>query len=98
VSRYYDRDGKPMDMMAWARTFEDNAYRTVEQTDLPNGVLVSTVWLGLDHQFGDGPPLIFETMVFGDRESGRDLAQERYSTLDEARAGHAAMVKEWSER
>jgi len=49
---------------------------------------VSTIWLGLNHQWGDGPPLIFETMVFG---GGLDQEQERYSTESEALVGHAAM-------
>lgn len=26
--------------------------------------IVSTVDLGLDHSFGDGPPLYYETMIF----------------------------------
>ncbi|MDX1247536.1 hypothetical protein GHK05_20720 [Sinorhizobium meliloti] len=53
---------------------------------------VSTVFLGLDHQFGRGPPLLFETMAF--RKGGGDCEQcERYSTWDDAEAGHAAMVR-----
>lgn len=63
-------------------------------TTLPGGARVSTVWLGLDHQFGDGPPLIFETMVFP-AESSMDLDCERYSTEEEAKAGHSAMVEKW---
>ena len=43
--------------------------------------LVSTVFLGLDHQYGDGPPLIFETMIFGGREDGY---QDRCTTRQEA--------------
>lgn len=50
---------------------------------------VSTVFLGLDHSFGDGPPILFETMVFyGD--SG-DYT-ERYATWDEAVKGHVEIV------
>jgi len=55
-------------------------------------VNVSTVWLGLDHQWGDGPPLIFETMVFGGRGKLAD-AQQRYATREQALAGHAEMVR-----
>lgn len=89
MSGYFDRNGKPMELMEWARAFEDGAGRVVERTELPGDVSVSTVWLGLDHQFGAGPPLIFETMVFGGDLDGE---QERYSTEAEARTGHAAMV------
>ena len=51
---------------------------------------VSTVFLGLDYSYGDGPPLIFETMIFGG-DYGQH--QWRYSTYDEAEAGHAAVVE-----
>lgn len=49
------------------------------------GTEVSTVWLGLDHGFGYGPPLIFETMIFGGEH---DNDTWRYATLDEALEGH----------
>lgn len=95
--RYFDREGQPLDLHEWGAKFEDWEYKQVEKTNLPCG-LVSTVWLGLDHQYGDGPPLIFETMFFanpGENDTDDDLT-ERYSTLDEARAGHAAMVERLS--
>lgn len=54
-----------------------------------NGVMVSTVFLSLDHGFNDtGPPALFETMVFVD---GEDRGCERYCTWDEAIMGHLAM-------
>jgi hypothetical protein len=52
-------------------------------------IRISTVLLPIDHQFGDGPPVIFETMVFGGPLNDE---QERYCTLAEARSGHEAMV------
>ena len=51
--------------------------------------LVSTVFLGIDHQFDDGPPLLFETMIRRWKAWGR---QWRYTTRAEALAGHAAVV------
>jgi len=54
---------------------------------IPDGIRVSTVFLGLDHSFHDGgPPVLFETMVFGGEF---DQEQERYCTLEEAKQGHA---------
>ena len=50
-----------------------------------DGITVSTVFLGIDHNFSGGPPLIFETMVFG---GGLTEYQTRYATWDEAEAGH----------
>lgn len=53
---------------------------------------VSTVFLTTDHNFfGVGPPLLFETMIFGPRRSIE--YQERYSTWAEAKRGHARAVK-----
>ena len=52
---------------------------------------VSTVFLGLNHNwFGTGPPILFETMVFGGLLDGE---MDRYATLADARAGHWAMVE-----
>ena len=75
------------DLMTWARWFE-KAERRVDRTEIGE-VFISTVFLGLDHSFGEGPPLLFETMVFG---GPLDQDMERYSTWDEAVAGHKAMV------
>lgn len=97
MSGYYDRQGRPLDLFTWARSLENGeGDKRVAETTLPDGKWVSTVWLGLDHSFGDGPPLIFETMVFENRANLNDLDMERYSTEAEAVAGHERMVKKWS--
>jgi hypothetical protein len=89
----YILDGKmvvPADLTTWARWFEDaGATRVVAITEFAEAK-VSTVFMGLNHRFsGDGPPLIFETLVFGGDHDG---AMDRYSTWEEAEAGHAAML------
>jgi len=88
---YYDRQGVPMDRNAYASAkYQDDGYKIVQQ-DTVSGFFVSTVWLGIDHRIGNGPPLIFETMVFDQRddaESWSDVYCERYTTEDAARAGH----------
>jgi hypothetical protein len=65
--------------------------------DYIDDVRISTVWLGLNHNFsGLGPPLIFETMLFGLDEEV-DEYQWRYSTKEAALAGHdqaVALVRE----
>ncbi len=73
----------PVDLMTWARYFE-SADRIVRKSDFEGGH-VSTVFLGLDHQYGDGPPLLFETMIFG---GPHDQWCERCSTWKEAEAQH----------
>lgn len=57
--------------------------------DTINGARISTVFLGLDHNWGDGPPVLFETMVFGGEH---DEWMDRYHTYDEALAGHKKVV------
>lgn len=74
----------------WGITFEDIEKRRVDKTILEDDVEVSTVFLGLDHQWGVGPPILFETMVFGGEW---DDYQERYSTWDEAVEGHKRTVE-----
>lgn len=53
-------------------------------------VFISTVFLGVDHAYYGGPPILFETMVF---RGHLDERQWRYATWDEAVAGHARIVQ-----
>jgi hypothetical protein len=92
---FYDREGKPISLDEWGRLHEDKSYLRVGNTDL-GPYWVSTVWLGVDHRFGDGPPVIFETMVFttSARDEGRagpEFDTRRYATEAEALAGHEEM-------
>jgi hypothetical protein len=75
------------DLMTWARWMEtaDRHVRLTEQGD----VRVSTVFLGLDHSFSGDEAIVFETMVFAGGHVG---GMERYSTWDEAEAGHVRWV------
>jgi hypothetical protein len=77
------------DLMRWAEWMEanDRQIRLTVQGD----VWVSTIFLGLDHNWDEGPPLLFETMVFG---LTGDEYQERYSTWAEAEQGHANAVNQ----
>jgi hypothetical protein len=58
--------------------------------DAIGDVHVSTVFLGLDHAFFGGPPLLFETMIFGGRH---DRTQLRCSTWEKAERQHAKTVE-----
>lgn len=78
------RETRETDLHTWAEHF-CSPERVVARWEFPSGD-VSTVFLGIDHNFfGDGPPLLFETMVFGGPEDGWT---NRYPTYDEAEAGH----------
>lgn len=107
MATYYTLDESrnlvPADMMTWARWFENVEHRRVAEAILPNGVRVSTVFLGLDHNFlGEGPPHVFESMAFEPEiKPGRlyyqELDCERCSTWVEAEAQHAAMVEKFKD-
>jgi hypothetical protein len=67
--------------------------RRVAFDELEGVGFVSTIFLGLDHSFFKGPPLLFETMArIGDRWA--EEVMRRYSTYDEALAGHNELVAE----
>lgn len=76
------------DALKWADWF-GVANRRVAETRLKD-CRVSTIFLGLNHNYGAGRPLLFETMVFGGELDGE---MNRYSTWDEAEAGHNAIVE-----
>ncbi len=76
------------DVLKWADWIEA-ADRTVRRTDLKHQGMVSTVFLATDYSFGDGPPILFETMVFDGPLADK---MERYRTWEEAEAGHERMV------
>lgn len=61
--------------------------------DSKDNIWISTVFLGLDHNFGDpGPPILFESMSFqGDRE----LDCFRYATYKEAIEGHNELCRKY---
>jgi len=91
VDDKYILEGKNIveaDLMTWAKWME-TADRKVKKTELQD-VEISTVFLGLDHSFGNGTPLLFETLVFGGLLDGE---MERYPTWEEAEVGHEAMVE-----
>ena len=88
----YKLDGKTAvpceDTIEWAIHYE-KADRHVAM-DTIYGVRVSTIFLGLDYNWGGGRPLLFETMAFGGRQY---FCQDRYCTWEEAEAGHNLIVK-----
>lgn len=78
------------DAKEWVKFFGSDM-RIVQQNHI-NQYFISTVFLGVYH----GKKLWwFETMVFldTDEEFHQDRFQRRYTTWDEAKAGHDAMVE-----
>jgi len=77
------------DLDKWAEWYESLQNRIVKQEYI-GAVMVSTVFLGLNHRFGEGPPLLFETMAFSDGSTIYELGITRCSTWLEAEAQHRA--------
>ena len=93
MSDWYDIDGNPVKLQQLNNKLGNPEYRHIGRHEIPTrqgNILVSTVWIGLDHNYGDGPPLIFETMIFG---GDRDQECHRYSTRQEAVEGHSLVVQ-----
>lgn len=91
-------DGQPVrepDKDIWERWFEQNGAICKIADDEIMEVRVSTSFLGVDYGRGDGPPLVFETLVFGGRSDGDT---QRYATRDEALAGHLKIVERLNKR
>ena len=93
--RTYSRDGEPMPD-DWFDAYKYPRGKAKWATEQRVGHTrvgysqVSTVWLyGIDHNWGDGPPIIFETMVFG---GIHNLELRRYSTEEQAMRGHLEAV------
>ncbi len=94
---YLDEDGEAQpwpddkDFLAWAlwlETAERKICRDYSFGD-DGGIVVSTVFLGLNHSFSGETPILFETMVFGGKH--HEL-MTRYHTRAEAEQGHQDVV------
>jgi hypothetical protein len=87
---YYVLEGhetRQVDPETWAVALSKTDRHVADE--MVGDVRISTVFLGIDHNFGGGIPLLFETMVFGGE---LDQSQDRYSTWNEAEAGHKVWV------
>jgi hypothetical protein len=88
---WHDEFGDPYlveDLMTWARLMEsDEPTRQIKQDFFAMGPRVSTIFLGLDHNFGGthSMPILWETMVFGGEYHGY---QARYTNRVAALEGH----------
>jgi len=91
-SKYYMLKDKKVeevpDYLVWAKWFEN--FDTSIKITTVNDILVSTVFLSLDHSPASDEPILFETMIFGGDHDGY---QKRYSTYNEAVQGHDEICK-----
>jgi hypothetical protein len=100
MCRFFKLEGKIAVPVKSAEYFEwivqdpDHGVRKVLTDEYLSGtdeILVSTTFLmGINHRWMNGTePLLFETMVFG---GTMDHAQWRYSTWEQAEAGHQEVL------
>lgn len=93
MATYYILDGHnvvPTDNVdAWGAMLDDYESRKVARETIGQSD-ISTCFFGNDANFGQGPLHVFETMVFGGPLSDECV---RYSTWEEAEAGHKVMVE-----
>jgi len=86
--------GEPIresNLYTWAKWLETNWPARRVSHEKVGRYTISTVFLGLDYSFNDGPPVLWESMVFqGDYEK---VDCDRCSGgREQAEAMHAAMV------
>lgn len=80
-----------LDIQKWARWFGTSERQVA--LDTIDGVTISTVFLALDHNYRDsGPPILWETMVFGGPLTG--LMDRCSGSKEQAEAMHAKMLAE----
>lgn len=88
---YYILDGKDYkeaDFLTWAK-WTATADRHVAD-DIVNGARISTVFLGLNHNYVcDDYPILFETLIFGGTMDGEMF---RYETWEQAERTHIVIL------
>lgn len=98
---YFDRKGRRITQLEYMRLFKDKDYQHIKQWYIPRRnaptVMVSTIWLGMDHGFGrHDKPVIFETGVFEVSKDGQRIGTElemyRYDSEEEALREHDVIV------
>ncbi len=87
------------DLIIWERWFEHDQRRVVRQQHFSVdgcALFVVTAFVGRDQRyFGEGPPLLWETIVFDEADDPRcEIDVERYSSRADAIAGHNHIVAE----
>jgi hypothetical protein len=94
---YYKLLGKvavPCGQMEWSRWFEHAGTERIVAKTTVGPMVVSTVFIGLDHNWQGGEPHLFETMIFDGTigAGGEALDMDRCSTWGQAESMHAQAV------
>jgi hypothetical protein len=81
---------RPATLQEAVKQLADIDSRRIDSTTISDDCVVSTVFLTLDHNLSDeGPPILFETLVFGGPHDG---TMWRSSALGQAKKIHWEIV------
>lgn len=80
-----------IDWGAWMKTAKETGRALVAESTVGT-YHIRTHFCGCDHNWENGPPVLFETLVTQNNER-RDLHTKRYTTWEEAQSGHAQVCK-----
>ncbi len=93
MNYYILENRKPVqveDYEQWKRWLE-TANREVKRTELPNGIIIATEFIGQAECIDETkPPLLFETMIRGGIYNGTVL---QYTTWEQAEEGHQKAIQ-----
>jgi hypothetical protein len=97
---WFDRQGNNISVEEWGEIHSTDKIVAQEHV---GDYFVSTVWIGIDMNYSDeGPPLIFETMVFKQPPGSERLGDVeecwRWATEEEAHTGHGLLVTAYRSR
>jgi len=87
-----DKDNKPIrsNIISYSKWESKNPGIKGVKQDYIGDIYISTVFLGLDHSYDGGKPLLWETMVFNGED---DMYQERYTCYEDAVEGHERVLE-----
>jgi hypothetical protein len=100
MTLFWDIDGKTLpDVLTWAGLYEDDAYRQLLLCEWPDGVMVSTVWIGFNWSpslMTDFPVSCFASAIIDRRKPAPlRIVEERYAPTKEAAwSDFAALVEQ----
>jgi hypothetical protein len=73
------------DLLTWMQWMEDHIDERIVRQEVKGESHFSTVFLGYDRAFGNGKPLLYETMVFDGPLAGTCC---HYTSMEDACRGH----------
>lgn len=81
--KFISRDGAEISKELWRDLFNDNSYRILEYTKLPDGDAIETAWIGIQTEYDPDPPQLFVTVYYpASGVKHKDIAPQRNKSED----------------